>query len=282
MDLRVSSSRKAILGWHQEFQPLLKRERERLDCKHFFTAVPMDSDTAMTAFVRPKSPKRNLPRYYPFGRVRLHTVHGRWPWARPGLTSVHIRRGVEPAELAEYLAEKKRFQSFNIPELFARMRQWPGISAESFVGAFDGSNRLIGGCVVWDPSCVRTLSLSQPSDAVYSFHQTMAFLSWLNIARPPFKPQSPLVTRYLLDLRADNDDILHSLVTHLYDEIDPLSTMTFLSTEGTWTGLAPQGFIYTEMDYGLYCLTLPDQAVPEFIKPNMARAPTDFGLAHLL
>ena len=65
-DLRVSPTRSAILQWSQHFLPALEQERAAHNCKYVFSVVARGQRQAFNAFIRPRSPKRQMPRYYSF------------------------------------------------------------------------------------------------------------------------------------------------------------------------------------------------------------------------
>lgn len=78
-DLRISSSRKAILSWSQHFLPILEKERAKRNCRYVFSVVARSQKTASNAFLRPRSNRRQLPRYHLYRKFSVIGIHGRMP-----------------------------------------------------------------------------------------------------------------------------------------------------------------------------------------------------------
>ncbi|MBO9668718.1 MAG: hypothetical protein J7501_18105, partial [Bdellovibrio sp.] len=132
-DLRITSNRKAILEWGQHFLPAMEEVSRILETKYLFSVLPMSEVKALNAFVRPRTTKRPLPRYYLYRRLNMVSVHGRLPWAENPLPHLRIRHG-SPANvdaLIYYISQKSRSKDlatvWDGQSFYEKMERWQGL-----------------------------------------------------------------------------------------------------------------------------------------------------------
>ena len=108
----MAPKRKAIIHWTKHYLPALEQAKQEFDVNYFFSAVPKLQTQAFNAFVRPRSNKRQLPRYYLFRNYEAVNIHGRLPFTLQPLKSVNIRnaQSSDLEALSEFIASKKRIK----------------------------------------------------------------------------------------------------------------------------------------------------------------------------
>ena len=138
-DLRVSPSRKAILQWSQHFLPLLEQECEKRNTKYIFSVLARSQQQAYNAFVRPRSTRRTMARYYLFRRFNIVGLHGKYPFAPKPINTIDIRyaREEDHTKLAQYIIKQKSKQPIYYCEddqrFFNSIYRWQGLSLDDFL-----------------------------------------------------------------------------------------------------------------------------------------------------
>ena len=131
-DLRVSNERAAILGWSEHIQPVFEEIKKLFHVEYFFSTLNLSEEKALNTFIRPRSQKRFLPRYFLYRKFQLVTAHGFYPWARQSWPQLKIRRGSSKNQdaLLDYLIRSSQNYSFysakNKDLLLEKIERWAG------------------------------------------------------------------------------------------------------------------------------------------------------------
>jgi hypothetical protein len=286
-DLRVSPNRRAITSWTQHFLPILQSERKSRNCQYVFTAVARSQRQAYNAFIRPRSVHRPMPRYHLFRRFNLVTLHGLWPFHNQPLPGIKIRHatGADRDLIAEYLIRKNQsspIRFFNEKAEFERsLNQWRDLAIEDFIIAFDHKGRMIGCVAPWSPQKIQRVSALSLSSTASNMQDMLRVLSWFGIAHPMAPVGQDMGVRHLTHLHADNPDIFYSLLHRAYELSSKNEFLVYPHFEDDLATLPPRSFISAEMNYGYYCILLPSDEIPDFLKPRSSTAAPMFEPAFL-
>lgn len=276
-DLRISSSRKAIMEWSHHFLPVMGEVFHKFHSRYLFTALNMNEMRAYNAFIRPRPVSRPLPRYHMFSKFNLVTVHGRVPWAKPPLPHLRIVRGsedwIEP--LGYYLRKNSTSRMLgSIPRthvLADRLRRWPGMSIENFYLAVDHNNQIRGCVGLWSPEQMYTMSPTTYTKRAQNLRQFLKVgraLGWTHTL-PSLQSKAPFHFHYLTHLFVENESIFESLLHEVYANLPKYEFLVYLQFEKEWKLKSPRGWITTETPYGLYMLLPPETAPPDFLNPTL-------------
>jgi len=273
-DLRVSPTRRAILGWSKHFLPVLEQERATRGARFIFSVVPHSQRQAYNAFIRPRHLRREFPRYHLFRRFQLVSLHGLWPFHDLPLTGIKIRSAgpADRAALADYILRKtaKRPLSwYSTPEdFYTSVERWRDFNIENFLLAFDRYHNVIGCVAPWSPERVqRTFPIKYDSKAK-NFQDMLKVLSMFRLGHPLPAEGQQFEFRHLTNLQADNPDIFYSLLYNAFQMSGKKEFLLYPHFEGELTTLPPRSFIAAETPYGLYCILGPNDPIPDFLKPR--------------
>lgn len=286
-DLRVSTSRKAILQWSQYFLPAFEEERKKRNCQFVFSVVAHKQRQAYNAFIRPRSPKRQMPRYYLYKRFDIISLHGLFPFAPHPLPGIEVRtvKDSEQEALVEYVLKmkhKKHFYfHFNEEDFLKSIERWKGLSLDKFIVALDHLGNIIGCTCPW---AVQNTQLIYPSNfegMARSLQESLQLLSYFGLAHRLTKKDQAFSLRHLTHLYADNPDIFYSLLHFAFKHTHKNEFLVYSQFAGDLLTLPPKPFISSKVKAGLYSILPPDIAPPEFLKPTPFNVPPDFELAFL-
>jgi len=286
-DLRIAPDREAILTWTKHFLPVLQEAMKERRCEYFFSVVVPQDSRAYNALVRPRSARRNIPRFYMLGRFELVTVMGRLPWASKPLSTIEIHRGQESdfEQLLEYLqkSSKERTLSyvFTAELLRDRLNHWPGLSIESFLIARDSQKRIIGCVAPWDSYEVQNFTVQEYHGFTKTLKTAVGLLSYTGMAQPLPKEKEALNFMYLTHLYADNPDIFYSLLYESYEMARPTKSLVYGHFVSNLITLPPKQFISTPLPLAVYSMLPPDQALPEFLRMSRLATSPDIEMAFI-
>lgn len=281
-DLRVSTSRQAILGWSQHFLPVLEEERNARGCKYIFSVVANSQRQAYNAFVRPRTIRRNLPRYYLFRRFQTISLHGLWPTHRDPLPGIVIKSATENdfEVLAEYLVARsleKPLSFYSDRASFKNtLERWRDLYLENFLLAYSKKGELLGTAAPWSPQQIQRVYAEKYGATAQNMRDILKVLSWFGVAHPLPKPGQELQIRYVTHLNASNPDVLYSLLYTAFKNLGKKEFLMYPHFEGDLVTLPPRGFISGSQNYGLYCILSPTDKLPDFLKPSVNMQPPDF------
>ncbi|MGE3973946.1 MAG: hypothetical protein AB7F59_05410 [Bdellovibrionales bacterium] len=286
-DLRVAPDRETILTWTKHFLPVLQDAMKERNCKYFFSVVVPQDSRAYNALVRPRSARRNIPRFYMLARFELVTVMGRLPWATKPLSTIDIQRGenkdFEP--LLEYLQKSSQERTLSYvytPELLReRLTRWPGFSIESFFIARDSKGKIIGCVAPWDSFEVQNFVVREYHGFTKTLKTAVGLASYTGIAQALPDLNKSLNFMYLTHLYADNPDIFYSLLYESYEIARPNKSLVYGHFVNHLTTLPPRPFLSTTLPLAVYSLLPPDQPLPDFLRMSRLVAAPDIEVAFI-
>jgi hypothetical protein len=284
-DLRVSPSRKAILEWSHHFLPVMKAVTEEFNISHFFSYINMTDPSEMNLFIRPRTMRRPLPRYFLFRRFNLVSLHGKFPWAPAPLKHVRIRPCNEANKdaLLAYIIKRSQYRMFysvwDMASLIRKISRLPGFKWQDFLIAFDSEDNIIGCVAPWRGNQVQDLIPQSYSLRAHNFRQFLKFgkvLGWTRNLSKPIRStgqESPLKFQYLTNLFVDNEDIFECLLTHAFENAERDEFLLYSQVEKDIRISAPESWISAEVPMGLYAVVPPGEVIPDFLHPAISYNP---------
>ncbi|RME15187.1 MAG: hypothetical protein D6797_07130 [Bdellovibrio sp.] len=285
-DLRISSSRKAILQWSQLFLPAFEKELEKRNCKYVFSILGKQQRQAYNTFIRPRSRKRQLPRYYLYKRFHVVGLHGLFPFAPPPLPHIEVRpvQKEEHEKLLHYLLVMKHKKHFffenSIEDILNQIHRWPGLKLDQFIVAIDPDKNIIGCVCPWSPHYTQIIEPVSYGPLAQRLYETLQFLSILRIGRRLPKVHEPFYFKHLTHLYANNPDIFYSLLYFTFKQATTSKEfLVYPQFAGDLIALPPRPFISSKIQAGLYSILPPNMAPPHFLMPTPFLEPPDFEFA---
>ncbi|MCB0357885.1 MAG: hypothetical protein KDD40_12800, partial [Bdellovibrionales bacterium] len=216
-DLRISSERKVVLEWAHTLLPTLREAKKQRNCKYVFSVVAEAQHQAMNAFIRPRSVRRELPRYYLYRRFQVISLHGLWPWAIAPLSTISTVPATENdrLELAKYISHKnsERIPNYHpTPEdVLKNLERWQQLKIEDFILAKNHQGKIIGCVALWNSQKYEQFIPTKYDSKSLTLKEMLHFYSYFSTARRLSDIGTPLNFYYLSYLLADNSDIFYSL-----------------------------------------------------------------------
>jgi hypothetical protein len=284
-DLRVKPQRKAIAEWSNHFLPVLERETRENDVSHVFSTINLSDTSILNTFVRPRTMKRAMPRYYLYRKFNLVSLHGSYPWAKPPIPSIKIRPA-HPGNvdaLAYYIIQRSQFRPFasiwNTDSFAAKLKRLKGMKLEDFLIAFDSNDNVVGCLSPWSPQYVQNYVPLSYSLRAHNFRQFLKFFSLFGMTRRLAKPiistgfETPLSFKFLLNIFVDNEDIFESLVYTAFENALPSEFLLYTHCEKDYRILPPLAWVSSSLPFALYAVTPPAKEMPEFLNPAIGLNP---------
>jgi hypothetical protein len=281
-DLRVSPTRRAIMEWSSHFLPVLEAERTSRKVKYIFSVVAGAQRQAYNAFIRPRSLKRNLPRYHLFRKFSLITMHGLWPFHSRPLPSIHISEATNKdwSVIYEYIALKSRQKQLNLYKnsqtVEEHIKRWPNLDASNFLLAKDSQGCVIGCTAMWSSNSIQQAFVDKYTPTAENMRDVLGLFSYLGLAHRLPKPKNELNLTHLPFLNADNPDIFRSLLYEAFQKSEKNSVLLYPHFEDDLLMVPPKRFITAKMNYGLYCILSPNDPIPSFLRPHFPNPPPTF------
>ncbi len=281
-DLQVSNNRAAILNWSNHFLPILLHEREKRNCKYVFTVLTQAHQQAYNAFVRPRSPKRRLPRYHLYRRFQLVSLHGRLPLAPTPLETIVTRPGTEKDRKAiyEYIAQKSRqlpLHYYETPEdVDLLLQRWTDFKIENFILALDYLKNIVGCVLPWFNSHHQRMTVQRYKGGALTLYQGLKLFSFMGYTRPLPRPNHPLQFHFLTHFYFDNPDIFDSLLQKAWSTHRHEPFITYCHFKDNFLTRLPKSYVKSKIGCGLYCLLAPEDPIPDFLKLAQIGKPPDF------
>lgn len=274
-DLRVSSNRRALIGWSHFFQPVLENLQNDYNIHEFITTINHSDLQSVNAFIRPKLKRAHQPSYSLIRKFNLVTIHGFFPWRLRPNKNITVRsyQASDKEKLVEYIT--KKIEHFDmIPVLLKKsvseyidhsiLYSW-----SQFLIAFDPKGQIIG--------CVQPLSSSLLQDYLpqnynsqaHNFRQFLKFASWLQIGRTLTRPfsrtqkQQSLKFRMLHFLFFEHVEVFYALLRMAYDTSSQKEFLIYAYDKADFKRRPPKGSINAEMPYGLHSINIDGQSQPQ-------------------
>jgi hypothetical protein len=281
-DLRISNSRQAIVAWPDKLLPVMQESAIARNCDYVFSIMNASQTQAYNALIRPRSSRRNIPRYYFYRKYDLVTLHGKVPFTDlPFLKSIKIApmvpEDLEP--LAHYLKTKSLHKPLSFPHsvdlLLERFKKWKGFEMHNFLIAKDSSKNIIGCVAPWKASQILGISVLNYTgfgETIYSFSKYLSYFGF--VKRLPAVGQD-LKIKFLTHLYADNPDIFAALLAEAFritEKDELLSYPHFFRTPLT---LPPKNFISSRLPFSIYTILPPEKPLPEFLQLHKVTPPPE-------
>ncbi len=282
-DLRISPTRKAILGWSQHFLPILNDVVQKRGCQYVFSVLSTADRRIYNTFVRPRVLHGNKPRYHLFRRFQAITIHGYYPFAPKPIGTIDIRSAeredIDP--LLDYLRKNnsKRPLQFIYDEtlLNYRLEHWHGLKLSDFRIAFDRKKNIVGLVVPWCADAVHQYIPQAFHGMAQTVKTGVAFASWLRWTRKFSSIGKPFRFEYLTMLNAKNPDILYALIHDAFvrSKRDFLVYLHFVDDIMT---LPSRWMITSKLPFALYTVLPPGKAPPLSFQPRPLASSPEFEL----
>lgn len=269
-DLRISNSRKAVLNWSQHFLPILEEERQKRQCRFVFSVVSRSQKMAINAFLRPRSNRRQLPRYHLYRKFSVIGIHGRLPWAPRILPGLHNRSATKEdlPRIHGFLSQRGNgleFPHLSGPaDLEHQLDSWIGFQFADLKLVENSHGELLGTYALWNPLAIESFRAQSYSGVTLTLQQALRFFRWTGTTRPFAPAGNPLRFRYLTHLRASTPDVFESILTMVWNSTLKEEFVLYPHYEGDLTHSPPKSFITSESKSGLYCLQAPSDTYPDF------------------
>lgn len=284
-DLRVAPLRRPLLEWSQNFLPVVRSVYEEHGAETIFSVINRSDALLQNVFLRPRSPKRQWPRYHLYRKFDLITLHGRFPWAPKPLKYVKIVRAEASMkeDLINYLQDRSQYRPFSSiwdRESFEeRIRRIPGLRVEDFFIAYDIKDKVVGCVASWNGESIQEFRPLSYTLRAHNFRQFLKFARAFGWTRPLTKPvrstgfEAPLHFRYLLYPFATNEDVFASLLHKAFKDAKPNEFLMYARSEQDFRRNPPKGWIAAELPYSLYTLVPPEAPTPDFLDPRNRENP---------
>ncbi|MCB0407586.1 MAG: hypothetical protein KDD34_05230, partial [Bdellovibrionales bacterium] len=279
---QVSTNRKAILNWSNHFLPILLHEREKRNCKYVFTVLTKAHRQAYNAFVRPRSPKRKLPRYHLYRRFQMNSLHGLLPFGPKPLDTVSIRHAHDQDRegLCHFILKRTTKLSFHYSDSketllreFARLKDF---KISDFLIALDSKKNVVGCVLPWSNQVYQDFIIHSYNGRALTLYQALRFFSFLGFTHKLPTPVAPLDFKYLTYFYFENPDIFQSLLSYAWTRLDKNQFLSFSHFKDDYTTRLPKSFIRSKIKCGLYCLLAPEDPIPEFLKLAQLGRPPEY------
>lgn len=287
-DLRLNKKRRTLIAWMDNFLPLLIEEREKRNCKYIFSPIAQGRVESFKAFIRPRTVRRNFPRYHLFRRFDVVSIHGLYPWGLSPINSINIGFGTaaDVDALQNYLKVMYSKRPLHFPKRFNDLegfiKQWPGMSMDNFLIAKDTAGNIIGCINLWDGHNVENIEVTKKSKRVMTFEQTLKALSLFGTTHKLISGKKSLLNMLQINfLNADNPDIFYSLLRKAWKLTPKTHFLTYVKFENQLSYTPPRSFITNSIPYNMYCLLAPNDPYPEFLHPSFQEQPPDLDMAFI-
>jgi hypothetical protein len=284
-DLRVSPQRNAILQWSQHFLPVMEKITQEFKISQFFSVINLTEPAGLNLFVRPRTMKRPLPRYYLYRKFNLTTLHGKFPWAASPLPHVKIRKANEQnlEALLAYILKRSKYRPFasvwDLESLKNKIGRMPGFQISDFLIAVDANENVIGCLAPWLPEGIQDWIPRSYSLRAHNFRQFLKFgkiLGWTRTLSKPIRStglEAPLKFKYLTHIHVDNEDIFESLLNYAFDSAAADEFLVYAQVQQDIRLLPPENWITTQIPHAIYAVIPPHQEPPGFLHPSISLNP---------
>lgn len=280
-DLRISSSRLAVLEWTRHFLPVMEDVQKTFNCKYIFTVINSSKDSkAQNAFFKPRNLKRPLPNNYPYRRLNMVSLHGRFPWAKNPLPKLKIRHGhvSNINALIDYICRKSKERNLSTvwspDSFFENLERWKGLKIEDFLIAFDKNDNIVGCMAPWSSGGIQDFIPMKYSLPAHNFRQFLKFgkiFGWTRTLTKPFSRlhiEASLNFKFLCFLYAENGDIFESLLWKAFDDAQENEFLVYSQVRSEYVYRSPYNWIAAHQPFGLYLLQPPNVEAPSFLHPS--------------
>ncbi len=267
-DLRLSSNRKAILYWFENFLEEMQKIKEEKHLDHLFTFINKTNISTLNAFIRPRNLRPNQPRFHLISNFYRISIFSKIPSFEVPLQSIRIKSlddsNIEA--LASYLQKKKegRLLSYRYsPTLLQeRLKKWKNFTKENFLIAYDGKGNIVGCAAPWNAKETQQYQIISYSDFYQSMQTLLKIPSAFGLTKNLPAAGSTADFYFLTHLAADNPYIFHRLLSESMEYCKPDQYIIYSSFEGDHMLRPPKDFIHIKQKFGLYLVLNPEDNLP--------------------
>lgn len=283
-DLRISSSRKAIVSWTQHFRPLMEDAMAQAKARFMFSILPTKDALIQNTLVRPRAQRRHLPLYRLVRRFDVVSLHGHWPFFYDKLTTIQIK----PAELndleaiAAYLRSKSHHRPLSFDytaELLShRIQNWPGLQISSFLLARDKRGNIRGCVAPWTNDSVQRLQIQRYGGFAHTARGALKFGAAFKFTTPLPQPGGYYKFQCLTHLNADNPDIFDVLLEEAWHRRPVDHTLVYTHFHRLPMTMPPNQFFYSKTPLALFVVTPGEEELPFELLNNPIDRPPELEL----
>lgn len=284
-DLRLRHSRDVIVSWSKQFLPVMKSVMQEHEVSYIFSNINISDPFFMSTFVRPRTVKRPMPRYFQYRKFNLVSLHGKYPLAAKKLDSIKVERASENnlEELALYIKKRNQYRPFSsiwdVQSLKDRLDRLPGMKLDDLIFARSGSGSIIGCVGYWNPLAVQSMVPLSYSLRAHNFRQMLKALWLLGCTRRLTKPvvstgiERPFEFQHLFNLHADNEDVFERLLEEVFVSISKREFLLYTHCENDYRLRPPPSWVSSQIPFAWYTVVGPDQEMPDFLNPSITLNP---------
>ena len=259
------------------YRRVLERAREEFGCELFLTAVITSNERALRALTLDtvRSLRAGRPRYLPVGDFDIRSLHLMMPKRRER-GNIGVRRATveDLPALAALLDADARLRPFGYPcdvaELERRLRDWPGLTINSFYLAYDDAGALRGCFALWDARAVKRMIVTAYRGSMRRARVVYDLMARV-LATSPL-PEQGDAFRYLYithqAVPSGDPRVLRALLLEAYRDARSVRAHHFISAcspLGNSLDPAYRGFRVTNLRARLFVVALPDVQVPHAV-----------------
>lgn len=281
-DLRISSSREAIVSWPDKLLPALQEGAIQKNCDYIFSVMNSNQSQAYNALIRPRSARRNIPRYYFYRKYNLITIHGKVPFTNlPFLKSINIAP-MQPNDLealAHYLRSKAIHKPLSFPYsvelLQERFKTWKGFEMHNFLIAKNSRGDIIGCVAPWKASQIIDISVMKYTgfgETIYTFSKWLSYLGFVKRLPPE---GGDIKIKFLTHFYADNPDIFAALLAEAFRITNKDELLTYPHFLRTPLTMPPKSFLVSSIPFSIYTVLPPEKALPDFLQLHKVTPPPE-------
>lgn len=281
-DLRIANSRQAIVHWPEKLLPAMTESAITRNCDYVFSIMNSNQTQAYNALIRPRSSRRNIPRYYFYRKYDLVTLHGKVPFSDlPFLKSINIAP-LQPSDLealAAYLKSKAIHKPLGFPYstdlLLERFKKWKGFEMHNFLIAKDVRNNIIGCVAPWKASQILNITVLNYTgfgETIYTFSKYFSYFGFVK-RLPPIGGEVKM--KFLTHLYADNPDIFGALLAEAFKVTQKDELLCYPHFQKIPLTMPPKNFLSSRIPFSIYTILPPEKPLPDFLQLHKVTPPPE-------
>jgi hypothetical protein len=270
-DLRISSNRKAILGWSRFFHPILEKLREEEKVDGFITSINQTETQSLNALIRPKLKRAHQPQYSLSRSYNLASIHGFYPFLNTTNKNLTVRpyRSGDKRNLTNFLLKNCQKIDYMPVEIIEDL---PGFIDKSllyswsqFIIAFDSEENVVGCVHPISSSLLQDYLPQEYSPQSHNLRQFLKAAQMLRFGRRLTRPfsrsqkQESLNFRLLHFMISSHPEVFNALVRTAFNTSAQNEFLIYAYEISDFKKKPPKGSIFSEIPYGLYSIETHDR-----------------------
>ena len=284
-DIRLANTRAATLHFARNFLPVLEQIIEDYEVDSVLSGVNLSDPNFISNFIRPRTAKRPMPRYFLYRKFNLVSVHGVFPWAPGKLRSIKVENvnSKNLPQFVEYLKKRAHFRPFSSvwdqESLEKKINLLPGMKLENFLFAKSSTGEILGSMGYWNPLPIKSVVPLSYGLRAHNFRQLLKFMWLFGLTRRLAKPirstgvERPFDMNFLMNIHSENEDVFDSLLTEAYAQTGPRNFLVYAQVEQDYRLLPPKHWVSSEIPHALYTVIGHDQKSPHFLDATNPQNP---------